>query len=70
MFYLSCFKPICSLMKYIVVLAAICFMLEDWRGMDKEKVKEYIINCQVCIASALLFLAVFFLAFILDSCKL
>jgi hypothetical protein len=44
-------------------------MLEDWRGMDKEKAKEYIINCQVCIASALL-LAVFFLAFILDSCKL
>jgi hypothetical protein len=37
--------------------------------MDKEKAKEYIINCQVCIAGAM-FLAVFFLAFILDSCKL
>lgn len=33
----------------LVVSAAICFMLEDWRGMDKEKAKEYIINCQVCI---------------------
>jgi hypothetical protein len=44
-------------------------MLEDWRGMDKEKAKEYIINCQVCIAGAM-FLAVFFLSFILDSCKL
>ncbi|KAB1217901.1 Geranylgeranyl transferase type-1 subunit beta [Morella rubra] len=30
----------------LVVSAAICFMLEDWRGMDKEKAKEYIINCQ------------------------
>ena len=30
-------------------------MLEDWSGMDKEKAKEYIINCQVCIASALFF---------------
>ncbi len=22
-------------------------MLEDWRGMDKEKAKEFILNCQV-----------------------
>ncbi|KAE7996802.1 hypothetical protein FH972_001493 [Carpinus fangiana] len=33
-------------LRFVYCAAAICFMLEDWRGMDKEKVKEYIINCQ------------------------
>ncbi|XVF23875.1 hypothetical protein REPUB_Repub13aG0077100 [Reevesia pubescens] len=32
--------------KLIDVSAAICFMLEDWSGMDREKAKEYILNCQ------------------------
>ncbi|KAA3481807.1 geranylgeranyl transferase type-1 subunit beta [Gossypium australe] len=35
---------------YIVLLidvsAAICLMLEDWSGMDREKAKEYILKCQ------------------------
>ena len=26
-------------------------MLENWSGMDKEKAKEYILNCQVCVVS-------------------
>lgn len=30
-------------------------MLENWSGMDKEKAKEYILNCQVCNAIALLY---------------
>lgn len=29
------------------VSAAICFMLNNWSGMDKEKAKECIVNCQV-----------------------
>ncbi|KAL4621164.1 hypothetical protein ACB092_06G208600 [Castanea dentata] len=33
-------------LRFMYCAAAICFMLEDWRGMDKEKAKEYIINCQ------------------------
>lgn len=28
--------------------AAISDMLGDWSGMDKEKAKNYILNCQVC----------------------
>lgn len=24
-------------------------MLGDWSGMDKEKAKNYILNCQVCL---------------------
>lgn len=39
----------------LVVSAAICSMLENWSGMNKEKAKEYILNCQVCKSSALLF---------------
>ncbi|XP_039037386.1 geranylgeranyl transferase type-1 subunit beta-like [Hibiscus syriacus] len=26
--------------------AAICFMLEDWSDIDREKTKDYILNCQ------------------------
>ncbi|OAY38642.1 geranylgeranyl transferase type-1 subunit beta [Manihot esculenta] len=33
-------------LRFIYCAAAICFMLEDWSGMDKEKAKEYIIKCQ------------------------
>ncbi|GMY08578.1 geranylgeranyl transferase type-1 subunit beta isoform X1 [Fagus crenata] len=33
-------------LRFTYCAAAICFMLEDWRGMDKEKAKEYILNCQ------------------------
>lgn len=27
-------------------------MLDNWSGMDKEKVKDYILHCQVCKNSA------------------
>ncbi|OMO58950.1 Prenyltransferase/squalene oxidase [Corchorus capsularis] len=33
-------------LRFVYCAAAICFMLEDWRGMDREKAKEYILNCQ------------------------
>ncbi|XP_050387162.1 geranylgeranyl transferase type-1 subunit beta [Argentina anserina] len=33
-------------LRFIYCAAAICHMLGDWSGMDKEKAKEYIINCQ------------------------
>lgn len=36
--------------------AAVCFMLEDWSGMDREKAKNYILNCQVCPSAAVLLL--------------
>ncbi|XP_065870763.1 geranylgeranyl transferase type-1 subunit beta isoform X2 [Euphorbia lathyris] len=46
----GCFLPIHigaeSDVRFIYCAAAICFMLEDWSGMDKEKAKEYILNCQ------------------------
>lgn len=29
--------------------AAICSLLDNWSGMDREKAKEYIVNCQVCL---------------------
>ncbi|KAK9154275.1 hypothetical protein Sjap_001755 [Stephania japonica] len=29
-----------------MTLTAICFMLSDWSGMDREKAKEFILNCQ------------------------
>lgn len=32
---------------YFIFSAAICFMLENWSGMDREKAKEYILSCQV-----------------------
>ncbi|KAJ4824662.1 hypothetical protein Tsubulata_045329 [Turnera subulata] len=33
-------------LRFVYCAAAICFMLEDWSGMDKEKAKEYICKCQ------------------------
>ncbi|XP_061986262.1 geranylgeranyl transferase type-1 subunit beta [Populus nigra] len=33
-------------LRFIYCAAAICFMLEDWSGMDREKTKEYIFKCQ------------------------
>ncbi|BAF03945.1 Os01g0150100, partial [Oryza sativa Japonica Group] len=30
----------------VVFSAAICSMLKDWTGMDKEKAKQYILSCQ------------------------
>ena len=29
---------------------AICFLLGNWSGLDREKAKDYIIKCQVCKA--------------------
>lgn len=29
------------------VSAAICSMLKNWSGMDREKAKGYILSCQV-----------------------
>lgn len=33
-------------LRFIFCAAAICSMLENWSGMDKEKAKEYILSCQ------------------------
>ncbi|MBA0571305.1 hypothetical protein Golob_004885, partial [Gossypium lobatum] len=33
-------------LRFVYCAAAICFMLEDWSGMDREKAKEYILKCQ------------------------
>ncbi|XP_021910432.1 geranylgeranyl transferase type-1 subunit beta [Carica papaya] len=33
-------------LRFVFCAAAICYMLEDWRGMDREKAKEYILSCQ------------------------
>ncbi|KAK9283753.1 hypothetical protein L1049_012003 [Liquidambar formosana] len=33
-------------LRFIYCAAAICFMLDNWSGMDREKAKEYIVNCQ------------------------
>ncbi|PNT69942.1 hypothetical protein BRADI_2g03310v3 [Brachypodium distachyon] len=33
-------------LRFVYCAAAICSMLKDWTGMDKEKAKEYILNCQ------------------------
>ncbi|KAK1603318.1 hypothetical protein QYE76_018650 [Lolium multiflorum] len=33
-------------LRFVYCAAAICSMLKDWSGMDKEKAKEHIINCQ------------------------
>ncbi|XP_057979794.1 geranylgeranyl transferase type-1 subunit beta isoform X2 [Malania oleifera] len=38
-------------LRFIFCAAAICFMLGNWSGMDKEKAKEYILNCHVCTLS-------------------
>ncbi|KAA8539447.1 hypothetical protein F0562_026139 [Nyssa sinensis] len=33
-------------LRFVFCAAAICSMLENWSGMDMEKAKEYILNCQ------------------------
>ncbi|KDP44982.1 hypothetical protein JCGZ_01482 [Jatropha curcas] len=33
-------------LRFIYCAVAICSMLEDWSGMDKEKAKDYILKCQ------------------------
>ncbi|CAH2058715.1 unnamed protein product [Thlaspi arvense] len=33
-------------LRFVYCAAAICDMLGDWGGMDKEKAKNYILNCQ------------------------
>ncbi|KAG9444933.1 hypothetical protein H6P81_016273 [Aristolochia fimbriata] len=33
-------------LRFLYCAAAICFMLDDWSGIDREKAKEYICNCQ------------------------
>ncbi|KAK1356091.1 Geranylgeranyl transferase type-1 subunit beta [Heracleum sosnowskyi] len=33
-------------LRFVYCAAAICFMLENWSGMDREKAKEYILSCQ------------------------
>ncbi|KAL0862394.1 hypothetical protein Bca101_041512 [Brassica carinata] len=33
-------------LRFVYCAAAICDMLGDWSGMDKEKAKNYILNCQ------------------------
>lgn len=33
-------------LRFVYCAAAVCSMLKDWTGMDKEKAKEYILNCQ------------------------
>ncbi|EEC69953.1 very-long-chain (3R)-3-hydroxyacyl-CoA dehydratase PASTICCINO 2B [Oryza sativa Japonica Group] len=33
-------------LRFVYCAAAICSMLKDWTGMDKEKAKQYILSCQ------------------------
>ncbi|XP_068642113.1 geranylgeranyl transferase type-1 subunit beta-like [Aristolochia californica] len=33
-------------LRFVYCAAAICFILDDWSGMNREKAKEYICNCQ------------------------
>ncbi|KAL2329597.1 hypothetical protein Fmac_017178 [Flemingia macrophylla] len=33
-------------LRFVYCAAAICFMLDNWNGMDKEKTKDYILLCQ------------------------
>ncbi|KAK7295709.1 hypothetical protein RJT34_18620 [Clitoria ternatea] len=33
-------------LRFVYCAAAICFMLDNWNGMDKEKAKDYIFHCQ------------------------
>ncbi|XP_010505638.1 PREDICTED: geranylgeranyl transferase type-1 subunit beta [Camelina sativa] len=33
-------------LRFVYCAAAICYMLDNWSGMDKEKAKNYILNCQ------------------------
>ncbi|KAI3470719.1 hypothetical protein Pfo_027382 [Paulownia fortunei] len=46
----GCFMPIHTGgetdLRFVFCAAAICSMLKNWSGIDREKAKEYIINCQ------------------------
>lgn len=46
----GCFMPIHTGgetdLRFVFCAAAICSMLKNWSGMDREKAKEYIRNCQ------------------------
>ncbi|XP_038890406.1 geranylgeranyl transferase type-1 subunit beta [Benincasa hispida] len=33
-------------LRFVYCAAAICYMLENWSGMDRQKTKTYILNCQ------------------------
>ncbi|KFK36845.1 hypothetical protein AALP_AA4G179300 [Arabis alpina] len=33
-------------LRFVYCAAAICYMLDNWSGMDKEMAKNYILNCQ------------------------
>ncbi|CAE6039227.1 unnamed protein product [Arabidopsis arenosa] len=33
-------------LRFVYCAAAICYMLDNWSGMDKESAKNYILNCQ------------------------
>ncbi|XP_061338348.1 geranylgeranyl transferase type-1 subunit beta isoform X2 [Gastrolobium bilobum] len=33
-------------LRFVYCAAAICFMLDNWSGMDKEKAMDYILHCQ------------------------
>ncbi|KAJ4959657.1 hypothetical protein NE237_019567 [Protea cynaroides] len=33
-------------LRFVYCAAAICFILKNWSGMDREKAKDYILNCQ------------------------
>ncbi|EOA28924.1 hypothetical protein CARUB_v10025181mg [Capsella rubella] len=33
-------------LRFVYCAAAVCYMLDNWSGMDKEKAKNYILNCQ------------------------
>ncbi|KAL0456710.1 UNVERIFIED_CONTAM: Geranylgeranyl transferase type-1 subunit beta [Sesamum latifolium] len=49
----GCFMPIHTGgetdLRFVFCAAAICSMLENWSGMDREKAKEYIVNCQIFV---------------------
>jgi prenyltransferase beta subunit len=36
-------------MRFVYCAAAICYMLNDFSGMDVDKAVEYIYNSQVCL---------------------
>ncbi|KAK4406129.1 Geranylgeranyl transferase type-1 subunit beta [Sesamum angolense] len=46
----GCFMPIHTGgetdLRFVFCAAAICSMMGNWSGMDREKAKEYIVNCQ------------------------
>ncbi|KAH1260787.1 Geranylgeranyl transferase type-1 subunit beta [Glycine max] len=49
----QCFIPIHTGgetdLRFVYCAAAICFMLDNWSGMDKEKTKDYILRCQLTV---------------------